>query len=191
MEFDANRSVYRNSEKPNYSGDDNSSFVADCNWKDVLNKLQYSLTLALLFYQHEVISRDKYEGVLDAPRGKRDNRLINGLLQQMLNSSIISDDDRDNRSDENDLSHSGISDQRPNFIYTSAHTNDLQQLRQSYLQMQSFEWKDLDARHPIAMRNKLQFPDCSDPEEWLEVENLICDTDENIDDLSHLKYIKK
>jgi hypothetical protein len=41
----------------------------------VLNKLEYSLKLALLFYQHEVISRDKYEGVLEAPRGKQENKL--------------------------------------------------------------------------------------------------------------------
>jgi len=76
-------------------------------------------------------------------------------------------------------------DQKPDFIYTSAHCDDLHMLKQHYLQIQSIDWCDLDERHPIAANNKYAFPEENhNGDKWLNVEHCLKETDEEIDPVS-------
>lgn len=55
---------------------------------DSHKKLKYSLNLALLFYQLEVISNLKYEGLLNAPRGNNVPRSKQHILNRMTHKNI-------------------------------------------------------------------------------------------------------
>lgn len=85
-----------------------------------------------------------------------------------------------------------LQEEGPNFLYTSAHLEDLEELKKHYDTLKTYHWNDLDERHPIAARNQLVWPKECDDDGWYDVELLLGPTDECIVDRNreHVHYLK-
>lgn len=75
-----------------------------------------------------------------------------------------------------------LQEEGPNFLYTSAHLEDLEELKKHYDSLTTHHWNDLDERHPIAARSNLTWPKDCDDDGWYDIEHLLQPTDECISD---------
>lgn len=76
----------------------------------------------------------------------REEALKKMLRKESCEYPISDEEDQHSCSQSENLSND---EKPPNFSYTSAHADDLAELKNHALQLESIEWRDLDIRHPI------------------------------------------